>query len=610
MCGIIGYSGTGEVREHLLGGLSRLEYRGYDSAGIALVSTAAMRVLKKQGRVTSLAAAAIQDSSAKDVVCGIGHTRWATHGEPSDTNAHPHCDTDFTVAVVHNGVIDNYAEIRDELEREGVSFRSETDSECLAHMMASYLKKGETLSGALASAAERVIGTLGVAAVSPLFPGEIAVLRQGSPIVVGLGMHGTSVASDVAALEGLADRVVHLEDGDLASIRQEGYSVFSLSSKDVRFLDEEQVEWDAVGLSLGSHAHYMDKEIHEQPAALKRAVAGRAAPGMTDVRLGGFSMSREGVRGLSRVAVIGCGSAYYAAMYGAGVIERMSGIPSFPETAGEFISRSPVVDKSALYVFVSQSGETADTIEALRIVKDAGGTTFAVVNVVGSSMSRMSDGVYIHAGPEFSVASTKAYTSMQACLLLLAIKLGNATGLLDNPEETIRHVYDLPSLVSDTLSSIDIESVSEFISRYGSMYYIGDGLHLSTAHEAAQKMKEVSYIHAEAYPSSELKHGPLALVTANFPSLVMLSSGDHSSRSYAAAQQIAARSGPVISICERGNFHAAKVSRFSVYVPPSPWYISPILYTIPAQVIAYRTSVALGRDIDKPRNLAKSVTVR
>lgn len=607
MCGVIGYTGSLEAENILLEGLSRLEYRGYDSAGLVVVKPNVLSVLKRQGRVATLKEAALcVDLEGKS---GIAHTRWATHGSPSDINSHPHCDSSGKIAVVHNGILENYAELRTLLESRGVVFVSETDTECLAHLIGLSVSEGFSLYEAVKSSMESVVGTVGMAAVSSDQPGEIVAVKMGSPLVIGTSSHGVSLASDVAALVGLADKVVFLQDGEIASIKPDGYTVFSTLSNKTRYCKEENIDVESKDLSLGAYEHYMLKEIHEQPESLKRAIAGRAVSGLDDVRLGGFNMTDREVRGLTNIHIIGCGSAFYASLYGAMITERLSGIKSNAETAGEFIARKPRIDRKTLYIFLSQSGETADTLSAINLVQNHGGRTLTLVNSVGSSIARSSQGVYLHAGPEISVASTKAFTSMQTCLLLVAVKLGCSTGYISNPGSIISDIETLPDLALETIERLELKSTPELLSNFNSMYYIGYGLSLPTALEGAQKMKEVSYIHAEGYSSAELKHGPLALVSANFPSLVLVSPHDPGNRSLIAAQQIKARSGHVIAVCQDITSEVLSVCDDVIKVPKTPELIAPIIANIPLQMLAYRTSIVLGRDIDKPRNLAKSVTV-
>lgn len=612
MCGIIGYIGSRNVKDVLLQGLLRMEYRGYDSAGIAVVDEHGLTVCKSLGIVSNLAEKAQPMSDPKSGAAGIGHTRWATHGVPSDKNAHPHCDTARKVAVVHNGIIENSTEIRKKLETKGVVFESETDTECLAHMIGLNIGAGMSLLESVTTCLGDVVGTLGIAVVSDAAPGEIVAARRGSPLVVGISDHGISVASDVAALAGVAERVVFLQDDEIAFIKSGSYEVVSVADSRKLACREEEIDWKVYDTSTGDHEHFMIKEIMEQPESLRRAVAGRALRGLEDSVLGGFRFSKREIMALSFVRVIGCGSAMYAGMYGASVIERLSGVASHAEPSGEFVTRDPEIRSDTLYIFVSQSGETADTLAAIRYVKERGGMTFSIVNVVGSAIARESDGVYLHAGPEVSVASTKAFTSMQTCLLLVAVKIASLRDRTSGLSALIDEIVSLPETSEDAISMAYTEEASAFLAKHSSVYYVGHGLLLPVAYEGAQKMKEVSYVHAEAYSSSELKHGPLALISANFPSVTLVPPGPVAPRVLTAAQQIKARSGPLVCVSPVSMSQYLMESGtcdIPIHAPDASEIVFPILATIPLQILAYETSLMLGRDIDRPRNLAKSVTV-
>jgi glucosamine--fructose-6-phosphate aminotransferase (isomerizing) len=591
----------------LLEGLQRLEYRGYDSAGVAVVGRAGdLRVRKTKGRVAQLAAdlpARFKGSPA------IGHTRWATHGEPSDANAHPHVSG--PIAVVHNGIIENADELRGKLAAEGVEFSSETDSEVLAHLIAGAAgaEAAGDLEGAVRQALSSVVGTYGIAVIDARRPDRVVVARNGSPVVLGIGEKEMFIASDLSALVRYTRQIVHLDDGELATVRADG---FHTSTQDATRTDKrpQVVDWEPGQYDAGTYDHFMQKEIHEQPAAVRRALSGRLDARFHTAHLGGLNLDAREAREFKRVKILGCGSAYYAGQIGAQLIEELARIPAHAEPASEFRYRNPVVEADTLYVAVSQSGETYDTLAAVQELKRKGGRVLGVVNAVGSAIARECDGgVYLHAGPEVSVASTKAFTSTAVVLALLALHLGRIHDL--SPADG-RRIADglraLPGQLEEILTQEErIAGLARDFARYPGMFFIGRVRGFPVAREGAQKLKEISYLHAEAYPASELKHGPLALVSPELPTVAIAPDDELIDKNLSTLGEIKARRGRILAIMHRTP--EAKLADDVIVVPKNEPELDPILLTIPLQILAYHAAVELGHDVDKPRNLAKSVTV-
>ena len=606
MCGIIGYIGPRSAAPILISGLKRLEYRGYDSAGVALVSRRALRVYKKEGKLARLQAALPKRLGGK---VGIGHTRWATHGAPSDVNAHPHVSADGSIAVVHNGIVENAAELRERLTAAGVALVSDTDTEIVAHLVAR--ADGESLEQRVRGALALVRGTYGIAVVDARAPDRIVVARNGSPVIIGLGEHEMFVASDAAALVRYTQRVVHLDDGEIAVIDTGGFQTTTMDERPVS-KSPSTVEWEDGAYERGGHAHYMHKEILDQPEAVARTLSGRLDHHFHTARLGGLNLDPRELLDVKRVKLLGCGSAYYAGLAGAHLIESLVRIPASAEPAAEFRYRNPVIERDTLYVAVSQSGETIDTLMAVQEVRQSGGRVLGIVNVVGSSIARETDGgIFMHAGPEVSVASTKAYTCSLVCFALFALHLGRTRDL--SPEQGRRLIEAMDRLPDGIEAALAGEPRVEAIARrYAdskSAFYIGRGPGFPIALEGAQKLKEISYIHAEAYPASELKHGPLALVGPDVPTVVALPHDALLDKSIASLEEVRARSGPVIALTHPGDGRIAGRADAVIEVPPSEDVLNPVVMGVPLQLFAYHCALALGRDIDQPRNLAKSVTV-
>ncbi len=604
MCGIVGYIGGKPAAPVLVDGLARLEYRGYDSAGVAVLGSGDIRVHKDAGRVRDLEASLPKRFGGK---IGIGHTRWATHGGPTKDNAHPHLSADNTVAVVHNGIIDNAGALRAELEDAGVKLRSETDTEVIAHLVASGNGK---LEDKVLQALRRIEGTYGIAVIDLEHPDRIVVARNGSPIILGVGEHEMHIASDAAALVRYTRQVVHLDDGEVATVRADGYHTFTADARTTT-KTAETVEWSEEEYARGDHEHFMVKEIHEQPDAVQRCLRGRLDERFHTVHLGGLNMDAREAREIRRVKILGCGSAYYAGQIGAQFIEEVARIPADAEPASEFRYRNPVVERDTLYVAVSQSGETLDTLVAVQELKRKGGRVIGLVNVVGSSIAREVDGgIYLHAGPEVSVASTKALTNMAVAFAMLGIHLGRIRDV--SPADGRRLIDGLKKLPEQIASVVAQEPVlaetAKRLAQHESLFFVGRTRGYPVAREGAQKFKEISYRHAEAYQSSELKHGPLALISPDVPTVAITPQDELLDRNIGALQEIAARSGPLYVVTHPG-VEIPDLAAAEIVVPKNEPELDPILLTIPLQLLAYHAAVALGHDVDKPRNLAKSVTV-
>ena len=607
MCGIVGYIGRREAMPVLLEGLHRLEYRGYDSAGVAVVYRGKLQVTKTAGRVQDLRDR-VNDKVKSHI--GIGHTRWATHGEPNEVNAHPHLDAEGHIAVVHNGIIENAEQLRAQLTAAGVTLVSDTDTEALAHLVAGELRTGGgSLEDAVCRALSRVEGTYGLLVLDVRRPEELVVARNGSPIVLGLGESEMFVASDVAALVRHTQQVVYLDDGEVATVRANGYQTRTLdnqqTSKQPMTVEAEDGDYE-----LGAYEDYMRKEIHEQPEALRRVVRGRLDERFATARLGGINLEARDLRSVRRVKFLGCGSAYYAGQMGAVLVEELARVPADAEPASEFRYRNPVVDPDTLYIAISQSGETLDTLMAVQELKRKGGQVLGAVNVVGSAIAReCGRGVFLHAGPEIAVASTKALTNMAASFALLGLLLGRVRDMsAAEGARLVSGLRALPDQIEQILAQED--NIATIASRFAGadhMFYIGRVRAWPVAREGAQKLKEISYVHAEAYQASELKHGPLALIDSTMPSVVLVPDDELFSKNISTIEQIKARGGPVIAVTS-GDL-PTDLADAVIRVPHSTPELDPILLTIPLQMFAYHTAAKLGRDIDKPRNLAKSVTV-
>ena len=603
MCGIVGYIGGKDAVPVLFEGLQRLEYRGYDSAGVAVLSRGSLKVHKRAGRVDGLVASAPKRLRG---TVGIGHTRWATHGKPTDANAHPHVDSANAIAVVHNGIIDNASELRATVLAD-VVFTSETDTEVLAHLIAA--QPEAELEDAVRAALLLVEGAYGIAVIDRRQPDRIVVARNGSPVLLGIGNGEYFVASDASALVRHTDQVIYLDDREMAVLAADGFRTFTLDAEPTEKLPTtapaSKTAYDKAG-----HADYMHKEIHEQPVAVERALSGRIDRRFATAHLGGIDLTPRDVLALRRIKILGCGSAFYAGLAGACLIESLTRIPADAETAAEFRYRNPVIEPATLYIAISQSGETFDTLAAVQEIKRKGGSVLGVINTPGSTIAReCGSGIYLHAGPEVSVTSTKTFTSTVAAFALLALHLGRIRDV--GPADGIRLVRALealPGQIAEVLAGEDaIAATAASLAAASSAFYVGRVRGYHVALEGAQKLKEISYIHAEAYPAAELKHGPLALVSDVIPTVVIVPDDHLLDKNLATVAEIQARNGPVVVVTNSpGPIPGADTA---LRVPTTEPELQPILLSIPLQLLAYHAALALGRDIDKPRNLAKSVTV-
>jgi glucosamine--fructose-6-phosphate aminotransferase (isomerizing) len=609
MCGIIGFTGQREAAPVLLDGLRRLEYRGYDSAGIVTGTGSTLHLRKKAGRLAHL----VQSVASEPVpgTFGISHTRWATHGGATDGNAHPHLDGKHEIAVVHNGVIENYLALKHQLQADGVRFRSETDTEVLAHLIARYYQ-GDLLT-AVRTALTLVKGTYGLAVVCKQEPGVIVGARLGSPLVIGIGDDGHYLASDANALAGYADRVVYLEDRQICQIdrdawviRNQDLDTVDAPIQDIRhFLGEGDAE-------LGSYPHYMLKEIYEQPDTVANAMRGRLDDSDFTAHFGGLNLSAQELRKIDRVLMTACGTSYHAGMVGEYLFEEFARMPVEVEYASELRYRNPPIDRHTILLAITQSGETADTLAALRESKRMGHTTLAICNAVGSSIAREAcGGVYLHAGPEIGVASTKAFTSQCTVLTMLALYFGRMRHLSSlQGQRMIQELRALPDAIRTTLGCHD--RVKRIAAKYADMtncLYLGRQYLYPAALEGALKLKEISYIHAEGYPAAEMKHGPIALVDEQTPSVFLVPRGSVFDKVMSNMQEIKARGGPVIAVCSEGDQEVEHLADDLIPVPDVPEYLQPIVTAVPLQLLAYEIALLRGCDVDKPRNLAKSVTV-
>ncbi|UCM90228.1 glutamine--fructose-6-phosphate transaminase (isomerizing) [Streptomyces marincola] len=605
MCGIVGYIGTRDVAPLLLEGLQRLEYRGYDSAGIAIQNSGrggGLKTVKNAGRVRDLESKVPARFSGTS---GIAHTRWATHGAPNDANAHPHLDAAGRIAVVHNGIIDNSADLRAKLAADGVELASETDTEVLAHLIAR--ARGEKLEDKVREALRYIEGTYGIAVLHADFPDRIVVARNGSPVVLGIGEKEMFVASDVAALISHTRQVITLDDGEMATIKADDYRTYTTDGSRTSAAPTT-VEWEAESYDMGGHDTYMHKEIAEQTEAVDRVLRGRIDDRFATVRLGGLNLDARAARGVRRVKILGCGSAYHAGLIGAQMIEELARIPADAEPASEFRYRNAVVDPDTLYIATSQSGETYDTLAAVQELKRKGAMVLGVVNVVGSAIARETDGgIYVHAGPEVCVVSTKCFTNTAVAFALLALHLGRIRDLsVADGKRIIEGLRRLPGQIAEILREEDrIAKLAAEFAEARSMMFVGRVRGFPVAKEASLKLKEVSYIHAEAYPASELKHGPLALVEPAVPTVAIVPTDELLDKNRATLEEIKARSGRILAVAHEEQPKADS----TIVVPRNEPELDPVLMGIPLQLLAYHTALALGRDIDKPRNLAKSVTV-
>jgi glucosamine--fructose-6-phosphate aminotransferase (isomerizing) len=611
MCGIVGYIGSRNCVPIILEGLRRLEYRGYDSAGIAVLRNGAFFIRKKAGKVADLAIALGEENGTLTAEVGMGHTRWATHGEPNDVNAHPHWDQHQQVAVVHNGIIENYMAIKTKLLRDGHKFLGGTDTEVLAHLIGVMFEECGDLTAAVRAALREVEGTYGIVVISPNSPDKMVVARKGSPLLIGVGDGENFVASDASAIVAHTRKVVYLDDGEIAEITRD--HVRTMTIDDVTIEKQvQQITFELTQIERGGYEHFMLKEIHEQPETILNAMRGRLLVEDGDVKLGGLQNTMGKLLSARRIVLTACGTSWHAALVGEYMLEQIARVPAEVEYASEFRYRDPIINIDDVVLLISQSGETADTLSALREAKAKGATVLGIVNVVGSSIARESHGgVYVHAGPEIGVASTKAFTSQLTVLALLTILVARARGM--NRERGIvlaKELASLPEKVAEVLHNTQvIQDIAEEFKDCRNALYLGRGANFPVALEGALKLKEISYIHAEGYPAAEMKHGPIALIDKNMPVVVIVPKDGIYEKVMSNIQEVRARKGRIIAVANEDDTDIDQLAEFVIRVPRTYGFFGPILNIIPLQLLAYYFAVARGTNVDQPRNLAKSVTV-
>ena len=609
MCGIVGYIGGKQAYPILLEGLKRLEYRGYDSAGVALQQDhdGHLLVVKSKGRISALEA--LVNGMDTTATLGIAHTRWATHGAPNDVNAHPHTDSSGKLAVVHNGIVENWSALRQLLESEGVTFRSETDTEVLAHLFARYYKGN--LEAAVQQGLREVRGAYGIAVIHADEPDVLVAARNGSPLIVGVGEQEYIVASDASAIIEHTTNVIYLEDRELATITREGIRTSTIDAVPTH-KEVQQVEWSLQQIEKKGYEHFMLKEIMEQPESLADTVRGRLDVEAGEVVLGGIRDVAKQITHAKRVVLVGCGTAWHAGLVGEYLFEDLARIPTEVDYASEFRYRNPIIDEGTIVIAVSQSGETADTLAALREAKLKGALALGIVNVVGSTIARETDaGVYLHCGPEIGVASTKAFTSQLEVLVMMAMYLGRRKHLAPyQAREIIKHLKAIPEQVRHVLKLGDqAQTVAAQFKDATNWLYLGRGYNYPAALEGALKLKEISYVHAEGLPAAEMKHGPIALITEGMPVVFLANRGLQYEKVLSNMEEVHSRGGHIIAVATEGDRDITRLAKHVFYVPDVPEPFQPILNVIPLQLLAYHMAVMRGCAVDKPRNLAKSVTV-
>jgi len=609
MCGIVGYVGHRNSASLLLEGLKKLEYRGYDSAGIALMGeNDRIEIRRTEGKLSRL----IEEVQAHpcDGTIGIGHTRWATHGRPSEINAHPH--RSGSVVVVHNGIIENYLELREQLQAKGRTFLSETDTEIIAHLIDLHLQDSSSVAEAVRKALKLVRGSYAIGVLCEREPRLLIGAKKASPLVVGVAPTERFLASDVPALLDHTREMIFLEDEEMVLLRAEEHEITDLAGRPVR-REPTYISWTSMMAEKGGYKHFMLKEIHEQPRVVTDTIRGRIGGRKTEIHLADIGFDDATLRKTKKIHLVACGTSWHAALVGKFMIEALARIPTEVDLGSEFRYRDPILGRNTLFISISQSGETADTLAAHEEAKRKGCLTLAICNVVGSSLARKSHGVfYTHAGPEISVASTKAFTTQLTALYLLSLHLAKIFGRIREPalERHIQDLRKLPLLLEDVLAREKaIEAVARKYAPYEDFLYLGRGIHYPVALEGALKLKEISYIHAEGYPAGEMKHGPIALIDEHCPTVVLLPRDDLYEKVFNNLEEIKARNGSVIALVHYGDTEAEKHADDLIHVPESNPFLSPILMAVPLQLLAYNIAVIKGTDVDQPRNLAKSVTV-
>ena len=613
MCGIVAYIGKEQAFPIILKGLKRLEYRGYDSAGIALLNQDQLNLFKKAGKVSNLEEYMLREDHSGNT--GIGHTRWATHGAPTDTNAHPHVSMDGSIALIHNGIIENYNTLKQELIRKGYLFKSETDTEVIVHLVDFISKKENVWFGeALRLALLNVVGAYAIVAISKNFPGQMVAARKSSPLVVGIGANGDFyLASDATPIVEYTKQVVYLEDEEIAVIKLgEELKIYNIFDQEkTPYIQQLELELEA--LEKGGYDHFMLKEIHEQPRSIHDCFRGRLNSQEGWVSLGGLKEYEQKMIQAKRLVIVACGTSWHAGLVGEYLIEELARINVEVEYASEFRYRNPIISEEDVVIAISQSGETADTLAALELAKSKGATILGICNVVGSSISRITDaGSYTHAGPEIGVASTKAFTAQVTILSLLALSLAHKKGTISESEfrKLIAELEAIPEKVQRVLeNNAHVEKIALEFKDVTNALYLGRGSLFPVALEGALKLKEISYIHAEGYPAAEMKHGPIALIDENMPIFVIATQGNSYEKVVSNIQEVKARKGKIIAIVTEGDEHLKEIADYHIEIPKSHEFFVPILATIPFQLISYHIAVMRDCNVDQPRNLAKSVTV-
>ncbi|NUM25590.1 MAG: glutamine--fructose-6-phosphate transaminase (isomerizing) [Candidatus Buchananbacteria bacterium] len=611
MCGIVGYVGTKAASPILLDGLKRLEYRGYDSAGIAVWDGHKINVLKTRGRVKELFDAVSANPLSGTV--GIAHTRWATHGEPNEVNAHPHGDNDGNVFLVHNGIIENYKTLKNELEKEGHIFKSETDTEVLAHLIGKLLKSSKSLEEAVKKSLHLVKGAYAIAVMANSEPGTLVAARLSSPLRIGIGADQLIIASDPSAILSYTHQVITLGDKEVAVIKDGEYVISSLDGQQPIDKEVEKIEWDMEQAEKGGFDHFMLKEIMEQPETVRNSLRGRIIVEEGRSKLGGLESVEHRLRQIKRLTIVACGTASYAGLIGEYMLEEYAGIPTEVSVASEFRYRKPILDPEQDAVLVlSQSGETADTLAAVKEAKEKGVLTLGIVNVIGSTIAQETDaGVYNHAGPEIGVASTKVFVSQVTVLALLTLMLGRQRQMsIVTGKRIAEELLTIPKYIEEVLQTNErIKGVAQKYAKFKNFFYLGRKYNYPIALEGALKLKEISYIHAEGGSSGELKHGPIAMIDPEFPTVFVTPKDSVYEKNLSNLQEVKARQGKIIAVATVGDEEVAKVADEVFYIPKTLEMLTPLLAVVPLQLFAYHVAVACGRDVDKPRNLAKSVTV-
>ena len=608
MCGIVGYVGAKVATPLLLEGLKRLEYRGYDSAGVAIMNGVGVETVKEAGKIARLES--LLEATPVVGTTGIAHTRWATHGPPNQVNAHPHVSQDGTIAVVHNGIIENATVLKQMLQGRGYTFTSDTDTEVLAHLIEECFDG--RLEDAVLEALRQVEGTYGIAVISSVDSHKIVAARKGSPLLVGLGDNEYFIASDVSAILAHTRQVVYLEDGEMAVLDRDGYRVIDMRATPIT-KTVAHIDWDLAQIERGGYPHFMLKEIFEQPQTIENTMRGRLLDEDGTSKLGGLNLSDEELLSFTNIVITACGTSWHSALIGEHMLEELARIPVEVEYASEFRYRNPVVDEKTLCIVISQSGETADTLAAMREAKRRGARTLGIVNVVGSTIAREADGgIYIHAGPEIGVASTKAFTSQVIALLLFTLKLGRLRGAMsaERGQEIIAGMRALPGHIQSVLARAqEIEDIAEEYKRASNFLYLGRGYNFPVALEGALKLKEISYIHAEGYPAAEMKHGPIALIDEMMPVVFIAPHDSVFDKITSNVHEVKARKGRVIAVTSRDEDALVGKIDYEFRIPETIDLLMPILASVPLQLLAYYVAVKRGANVDQPRNLAKSVTV-